>query len=43
MTVGQMERDMSNFELVEWQALDSIRAEERKTAERQSKKGMRKR
>ena len=40
MTVEQLEKTMTSAELVEWNALDAIRAEERKQAEAQAKKGM---
>ena len=40
MTVEQLEHTMSFAELVDWQALDVIRSEERKSAEQQAKKGM---
>lgn len=43
MTVGQLCEEMTTAELVEWQALDKLRYEERKKAERMSKKGMRRR
>jgi len=43
MTVERMTTEMSYAELVEWQALDQVRAKERKTAEAQQKKGMRRR
>lgn len=41
MTVEQLSTEMGYAELVEWSALDEIRAQERKTAEAQAKKGMR--
>lgn len=40
MTVERMTSEMSYAELVEWQALDTIRAAEREKAERQARKGM---
>lgn len=40
MTVEEMCDRMSNTELIDWMALDSVRAREREDAERQAKKGM---
>ena len=41
MTVAELGDRMDHPEYVAWQALDSIRVDERKAAERQAKKGMR--
>lgn len=41
MTVGQLEVTMDHAEFVEWQLLDSIRADEAERAQQQAKKGMR--
>lgn len=41
MTVEDMSARMTQAELIEWLALDLLRAEERKTAQRQAGKGMR--
>jgi hypothetical protein len=43
MTVERMSQEMSYPEFVGWMALASVRAEERKRAEAQQKKGMRSR
>ena len=43
MTVEQLTHKMSHSELIEWYALDGIRADERKRAEQQAKKGMKRR
>lgn len=43
MTVERMSAEMPYAELVEWHALDAIRAGEREKAERQAKKGMKSR
>ena len=40
MTVEMLSGLMSHAELVEWHALDEIRAEERETAQRQAEAGM---
>ena len=41
MTVARLDEEMSNPELLEWMALDSLRNEEREKAQRLAKKGMR--
>ena len=40
MTAEELTHRMSNAELVEYYALDEIRAQERETAQAQAKKGM---
>lgn len=40
MTVEEMKARMSHAELIDWMALDSMRAKEREEAERQASKGM---
>jgi hypothetical protein len=40
-TVAELEVSLDHAEYVDWMALDSLRAHERETAERQAKKGMR--
>lgn len=41
MTVAELEDRMPNAELIEWNALDQIREDERERAERQQSQGMR--
>lgn len=43
MTVQELKARMEYAELIDWMALDTLRAEERETAERQAKKGMKRR
>lgn len=40
MTVGRMMAEMTYAELVDWMALDSLRAKEAEKAQRLAKKGM---